>query len=144
MIERNKKQFVAQLNVNVWKIRSNKFLISLILFSNHVLLIIKINIVRENFKVEKFIWMHANNNKEAQNLGLSMPLMWKHFYSQWCNFLKFLWTLVWNSCYWLCFFFSHVVSIWNYKGGTKKNQLEYFDLQKQHCHNKRLLEKAYI
>jgi hypothetical protein len=69
------------------------------------------------------MWTHANNNKEDQNLGLSMPLMWKHFYSQWCNLFNFLLTLVWNSCYWLCFFFSHVVSIWNYKGEQEKKNL---------------------
>jgi hypothetical protein len=30
------------------------------------------------------------------------------------------------------------------KGNKKKRQLEYFDLQKQHCHNKKLLEMVYI
>jgi hypothetical protein len=30
------------------------------------------------------------------------------------------------------------------KGEQKKGQLEYFDLQKQHCCNKKLLEMVYI
>ncbi len=43
------------------------------------------------------------------------------------------------------FFFSHMLLAFGIiKGNKKKRQLEYFDLQKQHCHNKKLLEMVYI
>lgn len=40
--------------------------------------------------------------------------------------------------------FFHMSLAFGVIKGEQKKQLEYFDLQKQHCHNKKLLEMVYI